>query len=387
MGQVNGVGDVNALFLPSHVREGTIAPYTYNVTRTNTAVFRAAYAAMASNIGILLEGDSTIRGVDEIASPYNSQYGAGGIHTKLAALLNATGVAAGASNLLGICGPTLADYLARDGRLTVTGGTVLGSNKYIGGTEIRLPGVTSGAIITVKAANTADIYWGDQGATGRIMSVKVDGGAPINIPTTGVARIAKTTIALGAVGDHTLTFDWVSGGTTLLVGVDAYDNTRPQLSILNGGISGGVPANFIDDAGTPGAGRKTQVALMAPKLILSECGLVNAVRTSIGLSATYTQLTQRVLDAKAAGADFIFIEPPFDNGTTGDYAIQSQYVDKMYLVADEQNVGVARLRSRWVSYLNCVQLGYVWNGDNTHPSLPGKIDEAYMLRDIVYSIK
>lgn len=353
------------------------ATYTYNITAANTSNFRTVALAHSRNAILALNGDSTTRGVDETAIPYNSQYALNDVAKKLASRLNAASVAAGANNWFGISGSTLNDYVIRDGRLTVSGGAALGSNQYQGGVEIRFPGVTSGATLTFQNVNTCNIIWVDQGATGRTMSYAVDGGSATNLVTSGVNAIASTSnVALGSVGTHTLSFNWVSGGTTLLPGVNCWDSTRTEISIWQMGISGGTSAGMIANTGTPGAGRIQQLTNFPPDLLITEMGLVNDWRTNITVAAAKANMISFVTSMKAIGVQVMFLTPPFDNGGTGNVANQGQYVTAMYQVAAEQGIGLIDLRKRHISYANAVTNKWQIISDNVHLTAAGYDDEA-----------
>lgn len=340
------------------------ASYTFGVTATNTSNFRTAALAHARNAILAVNGDSSAKGVNETAIPYNSQYSLGAMPVQLVNLLNNAGIAAGANNWYGLSGATLNDNIIRDGRLTVSGGTVLGSNKYQGGTEIRFPGVTSGATTTFNNVDTCNIIWGNQGATGRTMSYQVDSGSVNNLATSGANAIINNppgNVALGNLGTHTLNFAWVSGGTTLLPGVNCWNSARTEISVWQMSISGGVSANMIDNTGAPGQGRIQQLTNFAPDLIITEMGLVNDWRTSVPVATSKANMTSFVTSMKAIGVQVMFLTPPFDNGSTGNVANQAQYTTAMYQVAAEQGVGLIDPQKHWLSYNNAVAHGWQYN--------------------------
>lgn len=358
-----------------------------NLSATTLANFRAAMRAGTANVPVAIEGDSTIRSVDGANAANPAQYTRSSIQEMLATMLKGLGVHAGGQSWYGISGTSLADYLSRTNRVTVSGGTVIGSNKYLGGTELRFPGVASNATFQVSDVDTMRVIWGDQGATGRTMSYKIDGGAAVNLVTSGVNQIARTAaISLGSLGNHAISFDWVSGGTTLLCGVEFYDSTRYEIAIQNVAISGGVSANFIDNTGSPGQGRVQQMQNFPPKLIFSECGIVNDWRTSVTSATSKANMATRVQNAQAIGADFVFLVPPYDGGTAT--ATQQPYVDAMYALATQYNVGLIDLRAAMGgSYAASVANGYQASGDNVHMTTFGKLFWAQRLRDVLIAAR
>lgn len=358
-----------------------------NLSATTLANFRAAMRAGTANVPVALEGDSTIRGVDGANAANLAQYTRSSIQELLASMLNAQGVHASGQSWYGISGQSLLDYLGRTNRVTVSGGTVLGSNKCLGGTELRFPGVASNATFQVSGVDTMRVIWGDQGVTGRTMSYKIDGGSAVNLVTSGTSQIARTAaISLGTVGNHTISFDWVSGGTTLLYGVEFYDSTRFEIVVQNVAISGGVSANFIDNTGAPGQGRVQQMQNFPPKLIYSECGIVNDWRTGVSVATSKANMATRVQNAQAIGADFVFLVPPYDGGTAT--ATQQPYVDAMYQLKDQYNTGLIDPRAAMGgSYAASVANGLQANGDNVHMTTAGKLLLAQRLRDVLIAAK
>jgi lysophospholipase L1-like esterase len=312
-----------------------------------------------------------------------AQYTRSSIQEILTRLLSASGFHAGGQSWYGISGTNLADYLGRTNRLTIGGGTVIGSNKYLGGVELRFPGVASSATFQVSDVDTMRVIWGDQSATGRTMSYSIDGGAAVNLVTSGVSQIARTaTISLGSVGSHTITFNWVSGGTTLLVGLELWDSTRIEISVQNVAISGGVSANFIDNTGFPGQGRVQQMQNFPPKIVFTEGGLVNDWRTSVPVATSTANMTTRITNAKAINADVVLMVPPWDNSVS--VATQQPFRDMMYSLAQSQNVGLIDIGlSTGGSYAQSVANGYQFTGDSVHMTTAGKRLIAKTIHDVL----
>lgn len=357
---------------------GSLGKYTTNLKRTNLAQLRSQYRNGAGNTIIAFNGDSTTRGVDFSAAPVNSQY-PNALPPQLAAIFNTAGIVAGSDNWFGLSGTNLADYTTRDSRITVGGGTVFGSNKYQGGTEIRFPGVASTFSFTPPdQVDTFEIYWADQGVAARTMSYQVDSGSVVNLATTGSA-VQRKTVVTTTLGAHTLNMAWVSGGTTLVHGINAYNSARREVSLWNMGISGGVSANMIDDSGAPQQGRLQQFKNWTPHLIITEMGLVNDWRNSVAVATSQAAMDTFASFVKntLTGCDLIFLAPPYDNGTgTGNAANQNQYVAAMYTVAAKYDVPVIDIRQKWLSYANAVANGWQVAGDNVHPTKLGYIDQA-----------
>ena len=118
-------------------------PGWINLTPTTTSRILAGFQAMQAgtrNMVQALTGSSVDRGVDETASPYNSQYPLS-LAEQLATLYRADGIASGANNWYGISGNNFADYMARDSRVSATGSATSGvtSVPCQGGSELEFP--------------------------------------------------------------------------------------------------------------------------------------------------------------------------------------------------------------------------------------------------------
>lgn len=361
------------------------APFTYNITTANTSNFRTVFRGATRNIIVAFMGDSTMRGVNEGAVPYNSQY-PNAMPMQLAAKLNTAGTNAGANNWYGLSGTTLNDYVIRDSRIAVVNG-VVDSAVVQGGAAFALTAAGSISFTSKANCTKADIYQYDFFAAATI-SWQVDGGATTNIVQVGNNTIRKTTIPLGIAGIHTVLLSWVSGNNSIF-GIDCYNDTasRIEVHIEQWGISGGTSGSMVDDTGSPHAGRLTQLTNFPPDLVFCECGLVNDWRSSVPVATTKANLTTLVTAVKATGANFIFITPPYDNGVAGFTANQNAYVQAMYQVAFEQNVGLIDLRQHWLSYANAVTNGWQVNSDAVHPTVTGYIDEAQVLFNVINAIK
>jgi hypothetical protein len=363
------------------------AAYTFNITSSNTSQVRTAKAADNRNVRLAFLGDSTMRGVDETAIPYNSQY-PNAMPMKLAAVLNSNGIVAGANNWYGISGNTLVDYTNRDSRVAATGATAAFAVAVPvqGGAEIEFPTAAGTWSFTSQfPVSQCDIYYQDSTA-GRSFSWTVDSGLTGNITTVGANAILKQNISLGNLNNHKVTFSWIAGFVRIY-GIDCYDASRFEISLWQYGISGGTASDMVNDTGAPSSGRLQQLKNFVPDLIVCECGLVNSWRNSQSLASTKANLTTLVQTAKTAGSNFIFLTPPYDDSSAGASANQAAYVNLMYQVAAEQNVGLIDLRQRWVSYSYSVSRGWMVSTDAVHPTLAGYQDEAAnVMFDVIKSI-
>lgn len=353
--------------------------FVSNLTTSNTTRIKAGYEAMQAgtrNMNIAVMGDSTDRGVDETAVPYNSQYPLS-IAEQLAILFRADGIAAGANNWYGISGNNFNDYMIRDSRVSSTG-SATAFNIAVpcqGGAELEFPTAAGTFSFTPQQdTNTADIYYQDS-AAGRSFTWAVDGGATTLITTTGVNTIVKLTIPLGAVGPHTIQLAW-SAGFVRIYGIDCYDNTRKEVTIRQWAISGGTTSNMIDDTNAPSAGRLRQLSLFPVDLVIGDIGFVNSWRLNRSVSNCVNDMRTLIDAIQAAGGDFIFCIPPFDSGSTGSTANQQAYIDAAITVCLEKNCPIFNIRQAWGSKGAADTSGYMSAGDAVHPTIAGQANRA-----------
>jgi hypothetical protein len=334
-------------------------PGWINLTPATTSRILAGYQAMQAgtrNMVPALTGSSVDRGVDETASPYNSQYPLS-LAEQLAIIFRADGIASGANNWYGISGNNFADYMSRDSRCAATGSATSGvtSVPCQGGSELEFPTAAGTFSFTPQQnTNTADIYYQDSTA-GRAFTWAVDGGSTTTITTTGANTIVKLTIALGSVGAHTIQLAW-SAGFVRIYGIDCYDNTRKEITIRQWATSGGTVSGMIDNTGTPSSGRLRQLALFPPDVVMGDIGVVNSWR-AVGVSvATVKTQAETYIDAiKAANADFIFVV--------------------------SKGCGVFNLRSAagWTSKAASDAAGYTVASDAVHKTIAGQASTAALM--------
>jgi lysophospholipase L1-like esterase len=364
------------------------ATYTYNISAANTSSFRTVANAHVRNALIYHVSDSTGRGTDETASPYNTQY-PNAMPMQLTTLLNNAGIASGANNWYGLLSSLAASEVAlRDYRVTTTGASTSGTVLIAGGNDLSFPTAASTFSFTPQAAcSSADIYWRNSTTTGRIFSYAVDGGSATNLSTTTspANTIVKTTIPLGSAAIHTITLTWVASNPSIF-GIDCQDLTRTEITNVNWGIPGATTSNIVNNTNAPNGGRLQQLTQFPPDLVIGELGLINSWRTSVSVAQSKADMTLYVQTAKTAGANVILLVPPYDNGSAGLTANQNAYVQAMYQVAAEQGVGLIDIRKKWISFANAVANGWQVNSDPVHPTKAGYLDEAQVVYNVIQSI-
>lgn len=356
-----------------------------NLTLGTTTRIKAGYTAMLAgtrNTVHAFEGDSVDRGVDETASPYGSQYRLS-VAEQLAAVFRADGIASGANNWYAISGTSLNDYDIRDDRFTAAGTAAMGSSVVKGGAGLSMSSATATMSFTPQGnTNTADIYTLQNSAfNGAQLQVLVDGVPTATITQDATNTIRKTTVPLGAVGPHTITINWVSGANALY-GIECYDNTRKEVAVRNWAHSGATTSQMVDNTGTPTAGRINQMNLFPPDLIMGDIGVVNSWRNGTAVATVKAQAETFIDAVQAAGADFIFIEPPFDSAAAGNTANQQQYIDAIKDSCLAKNCAWFNLRQApgWTSKAASDAAGFTSAPDAVHKTIAGQANTAALLR-------
>lgn len=350
-------------------------PYSSGFTKANTSALRSVYLAGARNAILHQNGDSLTAGQSAgvgVAQAVNS------VPVKLAAALQGAGVVSASNNGWGDRGSwglaqTIANFLTGDGRFAATAGFALSGSTSFGGNAFSAAGAGTLAFTPQANTNTLELFWRD-GAAGRNFTYNVDGGAEIPVNSTGASQLSKTTIALGAVGAHTVTLTWALGAITP-ISFNAFDATRKEISIWNIGVCGITSAGLVNNT-DPTISR---LALISNALTKADgviiCIGTNDWRTSVALATFQANLTLLVQTYQAAGTTIILRVPPFDPSATGNAPIQQQYIDIMYSVALAFNLPIVNVRLRWGTNAAAVAAGFQNPGD-VHPTTAGNTDEA-----------
>lgn len=366
-------------------RGGATLPYWINLNPSTTSKIKAGYQAMlASTRSTIwaLNGDSVDRGVDETANPYGSQYRLS-VAEQLAARFRTDSIAAGANNWYGISGTSLNDYDIRDDRFTAGGTAAMGSSVVQGGAGLSMSSATATMTFTPQGnVNTADIYTLQNSAfNGAKLDVLVDGVSTVQITQDATNTIRKTTVALGAVGAHTITINWLAGANALY-GIECYDNTRKEISVRNWAQSGATVSQMIDNTGTPTAGRVNQMNLFKPDLIMGDIGVVNSWRNGTAVATVRTQADSFIAGVKAAGADFIFMVPPIDSGAAGATANQQAYIDTIAASCVANGCAIFNLRAapNWGTKAASDAAGFTSAPDAVHKTILGQTNTAALMR-------
>ncbi len=369
IGDVSGVGPLGS----------GAPPLSFNLTKGNTAIFRAAVAAGTAkvvNIGDSLDrGQSTGGGTSQFINGWAPQ---------VANILQARGVNAGANNLWGsgACWGlafTMANLETGDARVSHTGSWAVGGALCAGGSFLQCTAAGSMSFTPQNPVTNIDIYWRDN-STGRSFNWQVDGGATTQVDSTNVDAVRKISITGLALGSHTVTFNWVLG-TPVILGVDAFDATasRKEISMWNWGASG-FNSNQMVNVVSLASAQLNMMGTLQPALAFIEGGIYNDLQQSIPIATTQANIATLV-DKQLTYGNAILRIPPWLQTFT--QAQQAPYIAMFYDLAAQKGIGLVDITRKlnWTSWAAESAAGLV--SDFVHPTAPGYLNQAQTYADVV----
>lgn len=186
---------------------------------------------------------------------------------------------------------------------------------------------TTNAMVFTPSNNcdTFDVYYIDAG-TG-VFSVQVDALAAVNTTCVNSNTIKKVSQSQ-TLGAHVLNIARVSGNV-YIVGVHCYDSTTKEVSVFNGGWSGGKMTDWARD--TPAYSPMSHLRLLAPDLTIIRPG-TNDWLNATSVSSFQTDLSYFVSQAQLSGDVVIAPNLPANTASVSE-AVQQTYVDAMLAVA------------------------------------------------------
>lgn len=369
------------LGLLSNLGRATGPAFTTGLTKANTSVLRATYLAGTRNAIIAHIGDSLDAG--QSTGGGTSQF-VNGWGPKMATKLAARGIPSAANNLWGTkafwgLASTIANYETGDSRMAHTGaGWATGGTLTAGGHWWQTSATGANTITFQGPITNIDFWWRDN-STGRSFSYQVDGGAATQVDSTNVDALRKVSITGLTKGTHSITYNWVLG-TPVVIGFDAYDATRKEISVWNWGASGFNSNQMVATAGAS-CSQLSCIAALKPDLAFIEGGVYNDLQQSIALATTKANLTTLVQAVLAAGGNACMRVPPWLQTFTS--AQQQPTISMMYDVARENGIGIWDITRKpgWTSYADEVANSLV--SDFVHPNVAGYDNQADTGADII----
>lgn len=357
----------------------------YSVGAAQLPKWRDAASRVRNGAGrakVLWAGDSTTTGAGAGASGNSAMVGAyqNSIQNQVAAILNARGLPVSSNSFLSNQSTASAAtaYNAYDPRLVEGAGWADAAGFFIaGGTTFVSTGTGVLAFTPVGAVDTFEIYWYNNNNAGTA-TVNVNGGATLATLTgSGTQTVTKTTVT-AVKGVNTLNI--VGGGATqfYIMGVVAYDSTKPAVDFIQAGQFGSLSATWIANSTTPPGpafvGTTGLLAKMAPDLIVVDLTVNDS--TGATSAATYTANMTTLVSALATfGADILLVSgtPP----NTSASAIAT-IVRALAGVAAARNLAFLDVNARWVNFTTANATGWFFS-DGLHPNAVGYADVAKFL--------
>jgi lysophospholipase L1-like esterase len=349
--------------------EFTSAPAIYNLKPSNLKKWRKALGNVrtgTANARVLCVGDSTTRGLGGAAS--NANIAQKCYPAYLADILSGQ-VTTGKQSFFGsgnLVLPTI------DTRVVITGGTTTATNLTLGGSMVQL--TASGHTLTFTPTtniDTIDVYYSKTGTTASF-TVNVDGGAALaTVNTNGTAGVYKQTVTT-TLGAHAINCVWAQG-TNYILGIEAYDSTRKQVSIWNMGASGARSTDLADTSA--GYAELNALLAYAPDLTILDCG-INDMNNGVTVDAHRTNMQAVITAAKTSG-DVIIKVPAPSSVAAIPQATQDTFAAAMYALAEVNDLPVIDLRQRLASYEDANAMGLYY--DTLHPNALGYADIAQVV--------
>lgn len=225
-------------------------------------------------------------------------------------------------------------------------------------------------------------------ADGGTLSVDVDGGTPHTIDTSGsgigVHRIVNT-IATDtggtplSAGSHVVTVTAPSSGYAYVLGFEAVQSSTSGVRVTRAAKTGEQIAGLSGSEES----MATVIDLAAPDLFIG-MGIDNDYLNGHTAVATFKSRWATVVDrVRAGGGDVLLVipPPPEDMSLTPPW---EDYVEALYELADEKDVALLNLETRWGPSEDA-QADGLMSVDGYHPNGMGHRDIARAVYEVIGS--
>ena len=371
-----------------------LAPQNYKNTRKALANVRLG----VQNMNVLCLGDSITEGYK--GATLADRKVANGYPTKMAVQLASSVVSSPGSlnggwqnwfndhNAINNFSGTLTDVDPRvtgfaswstfDTQQSALGGTICAAKITAGNTTPLLfapKDVAGNAVQT----DTLDLYYFDNTGYSSITILSGTGG--ITVPTTGgtvtmgsSARWKKATATYTKGNNIWSVANASTGASIILLGMVAYDSTKPEISFLNCAGAGMTLAQLI--AGTQSWHSWPTITQSGNALTGSPLAIIsygtNDQAQNVTQAAFTASLTTAVTGLQAVNTDVLLMIPYAPNGAG---SVWQGIVNSYYNVAAQYNCALIDLTSKWVNYTSAFNAGFI-SSDTIHPSVAGHQDIA-----------
>lgn len=353
------------------------APNTFQNAQRFAAAIKAFAAGTASGVParICAIGDSTTFGVGSQGTATTA------LNTyswpdQLVQALGNFGVPAHEDSFMGDKGAS--QTLTSDSRLTIgSSWTQQTGSESLGGAQLIASTSTNNlAFLPVNNVDTFRIFY-VAGAGYGTFAWQVDSAGWNNQVESGATGLQSITVSAGISAGHTLSVKQVSG-TVNIQGMEGYDSTNPQVSIINMGWSSSTTPNWAVTTNAQSPGNSAPYATVGCTTTIFNLG-INDEKTGSGVTSTTTNTNIALLiaAAKAAGSDVLVMAPnPIQTGQA-TVPVQIQYMNAVKQAAAAGGATLINLYDKWGSYALTSGSGLQY--DSLHPSRQGYGDIAQFI--------
>ena len=293
----------------------------YNANRGNTAKLK-------KSLGKVISGEARARWAFAGSSSFVGtgtnppNYRAHSVIAYLAAALSGRGIRAQWDSIWGTQGYNdLAAHTIADPRTTFGAGwtNVIGSS--LGGSMFSNQADTTDLQITFEGEYDAiDIYYNrlSGGGTFEVFIDDVSQGTQSTNAGAAVIKLIKTGFALG---EHVLKIRRISGGQVNIIGVEAYDTTRPALNLLGMGWVGSASPDWAST--TAARSPRNALPVVGPEATFLLIG--NNDISAARATAIYKINMQTIIEGAKLSGDVIIVGPQEVNPAVYDQSLQDEY--------------------------------------------------------------
>lgn len=324
----------------------------------------------ASDARVVFVGDSTTQGYGSNGTNQPPMF-VGSSAALLAKLINARGINAHANTWFG--GGAATTSLVNDGRLALTGTwAMFNTNSSV----IRVPySSVLNSSITFAPAGQCDTFRIHYLSSGNgTFSWAIGAGEPTNKAAGNTQAFATETTSGGTLGANSLVVKNASTGVNVFIaGIEGYDSSKKWIEVINLGIGGGNSVNWNKNTGAFDA--LPFLRALAPNLTIIELGVNDLI--SATSRAAFESNMQAIITAAKVSGDVILMTPnPIQAGLWSTLT-PSQIVSTLYGLADDNDIALVDLFSRWTSWEISNPIGLYF--DDRHPGQAGYADRALLL--------
>jgi lysophospholipase L1-like esterase len=357
-----------------------IPSYVYNLKTSNTTSARTAIQnaiANVSNTAISFIGHSGIAGQSFQGT---NQLALNGPANRTSVKLESVSIPSGANNIIGYhngygqaaggAPGNISSLVAADSRVTATGTMALQGVESSGGLVFGATDATGVMAFTPQTSITEFDIYATQNSGHATYNHSWDNTNLTSVNTSGAAAVNKASVTGLPLATHTIRHGWVSG-TTRVIGIEARNGTRKEVSCRNLGISGMQSAGLLTDSQV--YTRRSMDKYLAGSIWFIMC-LVNDVRASVTVAAWKANVKAKVADAKLVGAVPILALEGRCNDATGQMPNIALYWAAAYEIANEDDIPLIDFAMKWGTFAQANTAGYM--SDTLHPSFLGYDNQA-----------